>query len=303
MINFTTIIAMFFSVSLLFSQKKDVPQTIPKYEIASKDINFLTYLSQVNLPEKLSFCGENIPLENDEVRERAEREFYLLLQQPGQIIIYFKRAGRYFPIFEKVIREKNLPNDLKYLSVAESALFMSRSGKEAVGLWQFMSETGKKLGLRIDDYVDERRNPEKSTRAAMEYLKQGYNANNKSWMLAAAGYNMGHTGLGNSVSFQDTDNFFELFLNEETSRYIFRIAIIKEIMDNPQRYGINTSSFQVYKSEKTKTIKVNTGIDNLTDWAKKQGTTYKKVKLLNPWILKQSLNAPKEYYEIMVPVK
>lgn len=303
MFNILTILAFFISINSLWCQKKDISKNNIQIDISAKDLNYLTYLSQLNLPENLSFCGEEIPLYNDEVRERAEREFYLLLQQPGQIIIYFKRAGRYFPTFEKILKEKNLPNDLKYLAVAESALFMSRSGKEAVGLWQFMSETGKKMGLRIDDYVDERRNPEKSTRAALEYLKQGYNANNKSWILAAAGYNMGHTGVGNSLSFQDTDNFFDLFLNEETSRYIFRIAIIKEIMDNPQRYGINTNAFQTYKNEKTKVIKVSTGIENLNDWAKKQGTTYKYIKLLNPWILKQSLNAPKGFYEIIVPVK
>ena len=262
---------------------------------------FNAYLSTIQIPNKLDFCGERIPIEIPEVRERVEREFYLLLQQPGQVILYLKRAGRYFPMFERILKEENVPDDLKYLSVAESALYMSRSAKGAVGLWQFIESTAKSLGLTVDDNIDERRNPEKSTYVACKYLKQGYNKH-KSWTMAAAGYNMGHSGVDENKEFQGVTDYFDLFLNEETSRYIFRIVVIKEIMTHPDKYGFLLKPEQLYTQEKVKTISVDKAIDNLADWAKKQGTTYKDVKLLNPWILKRALPSPKgKAYQIDIP--
>jgi membrane-bound lytic murein transglycosylase D len=267
-----------------------------------KDSEYNHYLSAFKLPENLTFCGEKIPLEIPEVKERAEREFYLLLQQPGQIILYLKRAGRYFPMYNEIIREMNMPDDIKYLSVAESALYMARSPKNAYGLWQFMEGTAKKMGLLINDYVDERCHPEKSTRAALEYLAQGYQMT-KSWMLTAAGYNMGNTGVVNSIEYQSVNDFFELFLNEETSRFIFRIAIIKEVMENAEKYGFTLSPEDIYKPDNGKIIRWKESIPNLANWASQQGTTYKVVKLLNPWILKRELpSPPKGYiYEILIP--
>lgn len=260
-------------------------------------------ISDYKLPKSLEWCGEQVPLDIEEVRERAEREFYLLLQQPGQMVLYLKRAGRFFPVFERVIKEHKMPDDLKYLSVAESALFMSRSAKDAVGLWQFIPSTGKAMGLIIDDYVDERRHIEKSTNAALRYLKQGFNSY-KSWYMAAAGYNMGYTNLDNNVKFQSTENYFDLFLNEETSRYILRIVIIKELMKNAAKYGFNLGDNEIYIPNKTKKVKITTKITNLAEWAKEQGTTYKHVKLYNPWILKRELPAPpKGYWEIEIPVE
>ena len=259
-------------------------------------------MSEVNLPDELSFCDTKYTLNDPEVRERAEREFYLLLQQPAQIILYIKRSGRYFPMFEQFLRQEGVPDDLKYLSVAESALYMSRSTAGAIGLWQFMPETAKVMGLTVNDYIDERRNPEKSTLAAIKYLKQGYRQH-KSWLLTAAGYNMGHTGVANNVDFQYSSDYFDLFLNEETSRYLFRIAIIKEIMSNPNKYGFNLSEIERYKPSKQNIIKIDTEIQDLSAWAKVNGTTYKNIKILNPWILKRSLpKLPKgTVYEIAIP--
>jgi len=270
--------------------------------VSSNESNYFKYLSNLKLPEKLSFCGESVPLDIEEVRERAEREFYLFLQTPGQVILYMKRAGRYFPVYDKIFKEMNLPTDLKYLSVCESALYMSRSTKDAVGLWQIIPATAKKLGLQVDDYVDERRHPEKSTEAAMKYLKSGFDSS-KSWMLAAAGYNMGHENVKDNTDFQNSKDFFDLFLNEETSRYILRIVVIKEIMEAPEKYGFALEDSQFYKPDNVKYIKVKYAISNLAEWAKKIGTSYKYVKLLNPWILKRELPAPKgdKVYEIAVP--
>lgn len=279
------------------SEKKEI-----KSQTTNDAISHFQYLCNLKLPENLDFCGERIPLEIPEVKERAEREFYLLLQQPGQIILYLKRAGKYFPLFEKILKEKGLPEDIKYLSVAESALYMARSPKDALGLWQFIPETARKMGLQVDEYVDERCHPEKSTYAAIKYLLEGYNQH-KSWILAAAGYNMGHTNLLNNIYFQNFSDYFELFLNEETSRYIFRIVVIKEIMKNSEKYGFKLDSCEIYKPEKYKIIKWNGEIPNLAEWAREHKTTYKNIKLLNPWILKRSLPKPQKgfYYEIAIP--
>ena len=263
--------------------------------------NFFTYLSQLDIPKKMDLFGERIPLEVPEVKERFEREFYLLMQQPGQIILYIKRAGRFFPMFEKIAKENDVPDDIKYLAVAESALYMSRSTKGAMGLWQFMPETGRNMGLQIDDFVDERRNPEKSTNAAMKYLKNGY-SKHKSWIMSAAGYNMGHGSVAECKEYQNAKDFFDMFLNEETSRYILRIAAIKEIMTNPEKYGFKLRNDQLYSPDKVKVLKVSEGITNISEWAKKHNTTYKDVKLLNLWILGKKLPAPKgKSYEISIP--
>lgn len=257
-------------------------------------------ISNYNLPYELELCGEKIPLDDPDVLERAEREFFLLLQQPGQIILYMKRAGKYFPIYETILAEYGLPNDLKFLSVAESALYQATSAKSAVGLWQFMPGTAKNFGLIVNDFVDERRNPEKSTRAACQYLKAGYKRHN-SWLLALAGYNMGDGGIAGQMSYQYGNDYFDLYLNDETSRFIFRIAIIKEIMTHPENYGFNTSTIKKYSPERVKKIKVDSAIKNLSDWAIGNGTNYKSVKRLNPWILKKELPSPREYWEIEIP--
>jgi len=265
-------------------------------------VSHFEFLSSLKFPDELTFCGEKVPLDDIEVRERAEREYYLLLQQPGQIILYLKRAGRFFPMFEQIIRENNMPEDIKYLAVAESALYQARSRVGAVGLWQFMPETAKSMGLQVDDNVDERRHPEKSTRAAMRFLKQGYQSH-KSWILTAAGYNMGHSGVQENLNFQATDNYFDLYLNEETSRYIFRIALIKHLMENATKYGFKIKKEDLYTPYEFDLVTVDKAIPDLSAWARTMGYNYKQVKILNPWILKRSLpNPPKgKTYEIAVP--
>jgi membrane-bound lytic murein transglycosylase D len=288
-------------ITLLFScseRKEAIGQAQPDGQTN------IQFLSTVKLPEKLDFCGEAVPLNIDEVRERAEREFYVNLQQPGQIILYLKRAGRFFPIFEKILKDNDLPDDLKYIAVAESALYMSKSPKDALGIWQFIAETGKRMGLIVNEFVEERCNVEKSTRAAIKYLKQGFDLY-KSWSMAAAGYNMGHPNLSDNVEFQDAKSFFDLYLNEETSRYMLRIVIIKEIMQNAEKYGFILKTEDLYKPERTNIIQCSSEVPNLAQWAKENGTTYKYVKLLNPWILKRKLPAPVKgmEWEIAIPTK
>jgi len=290
---------------LIFSLTYGVSQPERQESVRSRKANeFFKYIASLKLPKHLEWCGERVPLDIDEVRERAEREFYLLLQRPGQLMLYIKRAGRYFPMFERIIKKNKMPDDLKYLSVAESALYMSRSSKGAVGLWQFIPSTARHYGLIVNDLVDERRNVEKSTKAAMRYLKQGYKSH-KSWMMAAAGYNMGHTNLKYSADLQGSRNYFDLFLNDETSRYIFRIVIIKELMKHAAKYGLIVPDDEKYKPYKSKNVLVGRKVSNIAVWAKKHGTTYKYVKLYNPWILKRSLPKPpnKGVWVVKIPDK
>lgn len=269
----------------------------------NKEQDNLTYnLTNTKLPDAIEFCGEVFTFDDPEIKERAERELLLLLQQPGQILLYIKRSGKYFDMYDSYIERFNLPKDLKYVSVAESALYMSRSRAGAMGLWQFMPGTARSFDLRVDKYVDERRHPEKSTVAALQYLssaKQQFGT----WLLAIASYNRGKYGIEDDLEFQGQDNYFDLYLNEETSRYVFRILIIKEMMTNPERYGFSSDNIEKYKLPEYREVKVSGGIENLSDWAKSEGTTYKMVKLLNPWILKRYLNSPgrNQHYYIKVP--
>lgn len=248
-------------------------------------------ISTWKLPSTLSFCGEPVPLDIPEVRERAEREFYLNLQSPGQMILYIKRSARYFPIFERELRAAGAPDDLKYLSVAESALFMARSAKDAVGLWQFIPSTGRAYGLVINEHVDERRNVIKSTHAAIAYLVAGRTTNG-SWANAAAGYNMGHESFRGLRDYQQKDEFYDLYLNEETSRYLLRIAVIKHIMEHAAEYGIVVPDRDRYHAAGTRTVTIHGSVSDLAEWARAQRCTYKDVKILNPWILGRGLPAP-----------
>ncbi|MCB0702292.1 MAG: lytic transglycosylase domain-containing protein [Ignavibacteriae bacterium] len=270
-------------------------------QVSIKHKNYNTFVSQLELPDTLMLCDEVVDLTDPELRERAEREFLLLMQQTGQVLLYFKRSERYFPLYETYLKRFNLPDDLKFVSVAESALYMSRSSAGAEGLWQIMPATARSLGLRVDEYVDERRHPEKSTIAGLQYLSEGHKQF-KSWALAIAGYNRGKNGIANDLNFQMKDKYTDLYLNEETSRYYFRILIIKEIMKNPMKYGFDISKIRGYKDPEVKEIKVDSAINNVAQWANDNGTDYKTVKLLNPWILKRELNNPRnESYIIRVP--
>ncbi len=258
-------------------------------------------ISTIPIPEKLDFCGEAVPLHDPEIRKRFEREFLLNLQSDGQIMLYLKRSGEFFPLYDRIIAEEGAPADLKYLSVAESALFQAQSSKDAVGLWQFIPETARRFGLRVDENVDERRNPEKSTRAAMRLLKENRNRFG-SWALSAAAYNMGEAATADDLQFQKGTSYYDLYLNEETSRYVFRVLAIKEIMQHPEKYGYHLEADDYYKSPEVKVVSVAQEIPNLSEWAQSNGSTYKEVKLLNPWIKKRALPRPGgEPYAIAVP--
>jgi len=272
------------------------------YNTISAQQNTAELLSTFTIPEELSFCDEKVPLDDIEVRERVDREFISTLQQSGKILMYLKRAQRWFPVIEKILKEENMHDDLKYLCVAESELTQARSPIGALGFWQFMEETALQYGMRVNEYVDERMNVEKSTRAACKYFR---NAKVKlsSWTMCAAGYNQGITGTERAIDFQGTNNFFDLYLNEETSRYVLRIAVIKYIMSHSSQFGYLITDDVMYQPYNIESVAVTSAIPNLNNWANEHNTTYKYIKLLNPWLKKSELPAPPqgEQWNLSIP--
>lgn len=256
----------------------------------------------VPFPEDLYFAGEQVPMYDFEVRERVDREIVVNTYFQSASILHFKKAARWFPVIEKILEEQGIPDDFKYLAVIESGLANVISGQGAVGYWQIMKNTGLELGLQIDEEVDERYDPVKSTYAACKYFKKAYKEFG-SWTLVAASYNMGMAGLRRQVSAQGLEDYHGLYLNNETSRYIPRLLAVKQIMENPKKYGYHFRANHLYKPLKTNVVQVDTAVTDLVLFAKKQGITYKHLKVFNPWIRKTYLPAPKagKTYAIEIP--
>ena len=232
---------------------------------------------------KLEFCGEPVPLGRQEIRERLEKELLLILWDRAQVILWIKRANRFMPHMESVLRDKGLPDDLKYLAVIESALRPhAGSHKGAIGFWQFIRATGRKYGLRIDADADERRNVFASTRAAAAYLKALHDLLG-SWTLAAAGYNMGEEGLQSEILAQKTMDYYRLYLPLETQRYVFRAIAAKLVMSNPKKYGFHFSPDDLYPPMAFDRVQADcpeeTAIQVVAEAA---GTHFKQIKDLNP---------------------
>ena len=252
-------------------------------------------------PENISFCNEEVPLELLDVRERLDRELLVNTYWQSNMLLLIKRSYRFFPLIEKILKEEDVPQDFKYLAVIESGLENVRSPKGAKGIWQIMSGTAREYGLEVNKNVDERYNLELSTRAACKYLKK---AKNKfgSWTLAAAAYNRGIMGISRNLSRQKVENYYDLLLGRETSRYIFRILAVKEIMENANNYGFIFQENDLYKPYEIKKIELDTAISNITDFSKKMGINYKTMKLHNPWLLENHLNnKSRKKYIIKIP--
>lgn len=255
------------------------------------------------VPNKINFCGEIVPLENIDVRERIEREFIVQTYYHSATILYLKRMNRWFPIIEKILKKKGVPNDFKYLAVAESGLANIVSPAGASGFWQFMKSAGKKHGLTINGLVDERYNVEKSTYAACDYLLEAKKEFGN-WTLAAASYNKGINGIRKQLARQKATKYYNLVLNNETSRYIPRILAIKYVMKNPERYGFDIKDNQLYPPYSTYKIKLDTSVEHFADYAKLHNVNYKTLKIFNPWLRDNYLkNKAKHKYYITLPWK
>src|SRR5690606_9185019 len=255
------------------------------------------------LPENMDFAGEPVPLNNPDIRERMDRELLVNVYWQSNGLLLFKRANKYFPQIEPLLKKYGLPDDFKYLAVAESGLEYTSSPVGASGIWHFMKGTGLEYGLEINDYVDERYNLDKATMVAAEYLKKSKEKFG-SWTMAAASYNAGVGGMNKQINRQKETSYYDLLLNDETSRYVFRILALKEIMIHPQQYGFNFREKDLYTNIPTFTVKVDTPVEDWAEWVKPYGINYKILKLHNPWLRDTYLknSSGKEYF-IEIPEK
>jgi hypothetical protein len=283
--------AAFLSLAIFSSYKTD---NIENQEDTPQNID------AVQMPDYIEFARESVPLDNFDAYERLDFQLQLNTFRPHFMIRNIKLSNRYFPTIEKILAEESVPDDFKYLAVAESSLLNATSRSGAQGLWQFMPSTGKAFGLEINSEVDERANFELATRAACEHLKADYKRFG-SWTMAAAAYNTGAGRLRQKVNEQKTEDYYELELRSETSDYMFRILSIKEIMQRREKYGINVT--QVYQElTNCRTIEISTSIPNLADFAIENGTTLRKFRLYNPWLISDKLtNQNGKTYQIKIP--
>ncbi len=261
------------------------------------------YLNAVSLslPEQLTFAGDSVPLHIPDVRERLDRELHINTYWHSSTIFLIKRANKWLPQMEQILKENGIPDDFKYLAAIEGGFMNEVSPKEAVGFWQIRKDAGKEFGLEISKTVDERYDPIKSTEAACRYLKKAYDKFGN-WTNVAASYNRGMSGLARAIDNQKIDNYYDLMLNEETSRYVFRILAIKEIFENPKKYGFNISNEHLYEAETLRYVQVDNDIKDLVKFANDQGINYKLLKRHNPWLRDDKLNVKRgKSYQIALP--
>lgn len=258
-------------------------------------------ITQPEIPDEVYLFGEKLPLENFEVYERLDREMIVNAYWHSATILALKRANRWFPVIEPILKRNNIPVDFKYLAVAESNLENVISPAGATGFWQFIKSAATQYGLEVNDEVDERYDVEKSTEAACRYLKDAYQKFG-SWTMAAAAYNAGMNGIDKWSSLQKTTNYYNLVLGIETSRYIARVAAIKIIMENPQKYGFNLSEKDLYQPLKYKEVVLDSSVTDFANYAASLGINYKTLKLYNPWLRDTSLkNKNGKKYVIKIP--
>ena len=253
------------------------------------------------LPRELSFCGEPVPLELLDVRERLDRELLVNTYWQSNSLLLHKRASRWFPVIEEVLAEEGVPEDLKYLALIESGLTNAVSPAGATGFWQFLKGTGQQYGLLINSEVDERYDVIKSTRAACRYLRDAHDRYGD-WTLAAASYNLGMGGVDKQIDRQKNEDYYHLLLPEETSRYVFRILAAKEILSDPERYGFHIRPKDLYPPYRTRVVRIEGSVDDLADLAIRNGTDYRTLKLLNPWLRDVRLaNREGRAYDVLLP--
>lgn len=273
------------------SNEPEVKNVAESYEIRA-----------VKAPVNMDLAGEPVPLDKADIKERMDRELLVNTYWQSNGLLLIKRANKFFPIIEPLLKEYGLPDDFKYLCVAESGLINIPSSKGAAGYWHFMPATGREYGLEVNKNVDERYNLEKSTRVAAEYLKKA-KASLGSWTLAAAAYNAGNGRISQRLRQQDVSSYYDLLLNTETGRYIFRILALKEVLSNPKKYGFVYDQEDLYTYPTTYKVKVDTTITNIAAFAKTCGVTYKDLKLVNPWLRETKLNnKSRKVYTIKIPL-
>jgi hypothetical protein len=291
------------AITIALAQSND--EQMETYE--GTDREFLSFdqidhiTHDIELPESMDFCGEEVPLDLFYVRERLEREIMVNSYRHSGTILLLKRTTRWFPVMEPIMEKNGLPEDFKYLAMIESELTNAVSPSKAVGFWQFLEGTGKDYGLEINKEVDMRYSVEKETVAACKYLKDSYRKFG-SWTAAAAAFNCGNGRITKTKEEQRVDSYYDMILPEETQRYVFRILALKLITENPEKYGYQIGDNGWYRPLESKTVTVVQSIPNLTDFAYDQGTNLKLLKYFNPWLRSNSLTVSAgNSYEIKIP--
>ncbi len=254
------------------------------------------------IPENLNLANEAVPLNDPEVRERLDRELLVNTYWQSNTLLMIKRADKWMPEFKKIFREEGVPEDLVYLGLIESGYQNVVSPAGAAGFWQFLESTGEDYGLIIDGEVDERYHPIKSARAAARYLKESKEEFG-SWTLAAASYNMGRAGVSRQLERQGANNYYDLLLNSETARYVFRVLAVKSIVGDPESYGFHVHEEDLYPVIETKVVTIDGPVESFPDFAKGHGISYKTLKYHNPWLRESYLkNTSGREYQLEIPV-
>ena len=289
---------LFFGIAQLFIFSADLKS---EDELHQQHFNMKYGIFAINQPEDLNFAGEEIPIYSSEIWERIDKELLKNTYWQSNTMLYFKKANKYFPIIEPILKEYNIPDDFKYLALIESGLDNVVSPAGASGFWQILKGTAREHGLEVNSAIDERYNLEKATVVACEYLQDAYNKFG-TWTMAAASYNMGKNGVRRRIAKQESNNYYNLHLNNETSRYVFRIIAVKEILQNPRKYGFMFREKDLYSMPNYTTVEVDSTIVDLADFAKKNGINYKLLRQFNPWLRSTSLpDKSRRKYILKIP--
>lgn len=294
--------------TLVFAiQQREVPGTKSEsghmVENDAKSVAPEYKISAIAIPEDLNFAGETVPQDDPEIMERIDREFLVNTYWQSNALLLMKRAHKYFPVIEPILAKHGIPDDFKYLAVAESGLQNVVSPAGATGFWQIMRATGREYGLEINTNVDERYHLEKATEVACKYLAK-YKKKYGTWTLAAAAYNAGTGSVDKYLGIQNVNTYYDLLLGDETGRYVFRILAIKEILSNPEQYGFAIGKDDLYKAVPTFNVEIDEPISSFAEFAAQYEINYKILKRHNPWLREPHLNNnSRKKYTIAIPNK
>lgn len=289
-------------LGIMCSGVSTVPAPEPEPKVDLRGLAGQMTSLRLEAPANLSFGGMPVPLNSPHVKQRLDRELKRNQHYYAGNLLLHKRAARYQETFQRILRAYGVPEDFFYLAMAESNLSNAISPVGARGFWQFMEPTARAYGLEVSTTVDERYHPEKATHAAAHYLLDAFERFGD-WTLVAASYNMGMYGLHRQIKAQDECNYYNLHLNQETGRYLYRILTYKVLMEEPQRFGLRLSQAELYAPIAYRSVWVSRNIPDLASFARQHGTTYEQLKQFNPWLITSSLHAkPGKSYEIRIPV-
>ena len=289
-----------FLLATSFQGKDD--EVTASHKLALEDESLPQVIKSVNLEKTYSFAGEDLPRDDFDAIERLDRELSVNSYWHSSTLLNIKNANRYFPVIEPILKKYGVPEDFKYLAVIESNLRNVTSPAGAKGIWQFVKNTGSHYGLEINSQVDERYHLEKATEAACRYLSD-YHEQFNSWTLAAAAYNMGGPRLKKNMESQKAGSYYDLNLNDETSRYVLRIIAVKEILSSPEAFGFYVDEEELYEPLEYRTVKVDGSVSNWGEFAQEHGISYRLLKVYNPWLISESLtNSSGKEYTIKLPV-